>query len=91
MSTKSSIRSERDNETRTGFHLYEDIFEEGCVYLKLEGIPFEATYMPVSDEVPANPSVTLRFPMEWAKKLGLLKNDAEPTVCDTPTVRQSKE
>lgn len=35
MSTKSSIRYEHTDESGIGFHLYEEMFEEGNVYLEL--------------------------------------------------------
>lgn len=74
MSTKLSIRLEHDEKSRTGFHLYGEIFDEEHVYLDLEGAPFEAAYMPVFKKVPAIPRVPLRFSSVWAERLGLIKS-----------------
>jgi hypothetical protein len=43
MSTKSSIRYEHVDESSTGFHLYEEMFEEEYIYLELEGFDFESS------------------------------------------------
>src|ERR1700733_447802 len=43
MSTKSSIRYEHADESGTGFHLYEETFEEENIYLELEGFDFESS------------------------------------------------
>jgi hypothetical protein len=69
------IRKEYNEETRTGFEIYNELFDEEYVYLKSEGFPFEATCMPVSETFPAVPTVVLKFPREWAKKLGIIANE----------------
>ncbi len=42
MSTKRSLKFERDEATRQQVHLYQDVFDEEYVYLETEGFPFEA-------------------------------------------------
>ncbi|HEY6850434.1 MAG TPA: hypothetical protein VI320_30050 [Terracidiphilus sp.] len=73
MSTKSSIRYENADESGKGFHLYEELFEEENVYLELEGFDFEAS----STSLPSgktNQRLLIRFPIEWANKLGLTED-----------------
>ncbi len=41
MSTKSTLKYDRDQTSGQSFHLYEECFEEGEVYLELEGFLFE--------------------------------------------------
>jgi hypothetical protein len=43
MSTKSSIRHVRADESGREFHLYEEAFEEGNIYLELKGFDFESS------------------------------------------------
>jgi hypothetical protein len=43
MSTKGSIRYMQADESGIGFRLYEEMFEEGNVYLELEGFDFESS------------------------------------------------
>jgi len=71
MSTKSSLKYERDEATGQQVHLYQDVFDEGHVFLEIEGFPFEAA---TSVELSGNgqPRLTLRLPNAWAQKLGLL-------------------
>lgn len=73
MSTKGSIRYMQADESGMGFHLYEEIFEEENVYLELEGFDFESssTSLPNGKK---NQRLVVRFPIEWAKKLGLLED-----------------
>jgi hypothetical protein len=73
MSTKSSIRYEHTDESGTGFHLYEEMFEEENIYLELEGFDFEAS----STSLPngkRHQRLVVHFPVEWAKKLGLVES-----------------
>ena len=73
MSTKSSIRHVRADESGREFHLYEEAFEEGNIYLELEGFDFESS----STSLPNGKNyqrLVVRFPIEWAKKLGLLED-----------------
>jgi hypothetical protein len=75
MSTKSTLKYDRDQTTGQSFHLYEECFEDGHVYLELEGFPFEAASSAIlSEEGPSR--LVVRLPNAWAQKLGLLeKND----------------
>ncbi|MGH9604546.1 MAG: hypothetical protein ACRD3N_02485 [Terracidiphilus sp.] len=75
MSTKSSIRYEFDDASQVGFHLYEEAFDEGNVYLELDGFHFEASSLPDITYDKGNLRVVIRFPSEWAKRLKLI--DAE--------------
>jgi hypothetical protein len=44
MSTRCSIKHDRDEGTGQGFHLYEDMADErDCVMLDLEGFTFETS------------------------------------------------
>jgi hypothetical protein len=71
MSTKNSLKYERDEATGQRAHLYQDAFDEEHVYLELEGFPFEtASSAALSGQGPAR--LTVRLPHAWAHKLGLL-------------------
>ena len=71
MSTKGTLKHERDDETRQGFHLYNEVFDDENVYLALEGFPFEAVSS-VELSNTGGPRVVVRLPNAWAKKLGLV-------------------
>jgi hypothetical protein len=75
MSTKCTLKHGRDESTGQSFHLYEECFEDGNVYLELEGFPFEAASSAMLyDQAPTR--LVVRLPTAWAEKLGLLeKND----------------
>ena len=71
MSTRGSIKFEHDQATGQGFHLYEELFESGHVYLEITGVPFEvASSVDLSGTGPNQ--VVIRLPEAWARKLGLL-------------------
>jgi hypothetical protein len=73
MSTKTSLKYERDQATGQQVHLYEDVFDEENVYLEIEGFPFDAaSSVQLSGNGPAR--LTIRFPNAWARKLGLLES-----------------
>lgn len=72
MSTKSSLKHERDEDTGQQFHLYEELFDEDHVYLELTGFPFEAaSSVSLSGIGPGR--VAVQLPREWAVKLGLVE------------------
>ena len=75
MSTKRSIRLEMDDASRTGFHLYEDLFDEDNVYLELEGFHFEAGTLQDLTLEQGHPRIAIKLPTAWARKLKLI--DAE--------------
>ncbi len=78
MSTKVTLKYERDEAVGGSFHLYREVLEDEYVYLEFEGVPFEAassTYL--SDEGPT--SVSIRIPDSWARKLGLIKRSKPQT------------
>ena len=72
MSTKNSLRYEREEATGQQVHLYEDVFDEEHVCLELEGFPFEAvSSVALSGQGQAR--ITVRLPYAWVHKLGLLE------------------
>lgn len=72
MGTKSSLKHERDEATGQGVHLYREVSDDGHVYLEVDGFPFEAaSSVDLSGEGAMH--LTIRFPKEWARKLGLLQ------------------
>ena len=73
MSTKSSIRYEHTDESGTGFHLYEEAFDEENIYLELEGFGFEASSTSLHNGK-RHQRLVVHFPVEWAKKLGLVES-----------------
>jgi len=78
MSTKGTIRFERDEATGGWFHLYRECFDEDNqhVYLELGGVPFEtATSIDLSGDGPSR--VAVRIPEAWARKLGLVEGKPE--------------
>jgi hypothetical protein len=70
MSTKSSIAYEKDEATGQTFHLYEECFEEGKIYLELTGCSFTASSSPEGKA-----QVLVELPVAWARKLGLIGPD----------------
>ena len=72
MSTKASLKYERDDAAGQQFHLYREAFDEDeQVYLVLEGFPFEAaSSMDLSGQGVTR--VAIRLPDTWANKLGLI-------------------
>lgn len=80
MSTKGTITYENDEATGHGFHLYEDCFEDGNIYLELTGFPFEAASGLSIGLHGTNQHLMVKFPVEWAKKLGLVGPDFRSSV-----------
>jgi hypothetical protein len=74
MSTKSSLKYEDDQTTGQRFHLYEEVFDEGNIYLELTGFQFEASS---SAELSGNgvPRLVVKLPVAWAQKLGIVSPD----------------
>ena len=81
MSTKFSLKYERNEDSGMQIHLYREIFDDEHVYLEVEGFHFEAASSADLNGKGAT-RVALRFPNEWAQKLGLLK-PVEMTTKDT--------
>jgi hypothetical protein len=72
MSTKTSLKYERDAATGQGVHLHKEIFDEEYVYLEMNGFPFEAaSSIELTDKGPDR--IAVRIPNAWARKLGLLQ------------------
>jgi hypothetical protein len=76
MSTKGTLNHEYDQATGQGFHLYEEVFEPGHVYLEVTGVPFEVASSVELSGTGTN-RVVIRLPEAWARKLGLLQGDAQ--------------
>jgi uncharacterized protein involved in tellurium resistance len=75
MSTKRTICFEEDKATREEIHIYEDLFDEEHVFLEVYGFSFETeSSMNLSGRGPGR--VTICFPNEWARKLGLIDDDS---------------
>jgi hypothetical protein len=75
MSTRCTIKNDRDEATGQGFHLYDDLADErDCVMLDLEGFTFEAS---VSFAPSGRPEmrVLVRIPKRFARPLGLIADD----------------
>ena len=71
MSTRSTIKYERDENSGAGFHLFEDVLDdnpdnEATVYLELFHVPM------VNVLCCHGNCVEVEIPREWARKLGML-------------------
>jgi len=77
MSTRCTIKHERDESTGQEIHLYEDLLDDpGCVLLELEGFTFE-TSVSVAPSGRLGTRALLRIPKLWARKLGLIANNSK--------------
>ena len=69
MSTKTTIKYEHDADSRSGYHLYTEWYDEleenEVVHLELNGVAFDAN---------SGGTVSVAIPIAWAKKLGLIAN-----------------
>jgi hypothetical protein len=73
LSTRCSLKYERDEATGQGIHLYEDLQDNrDCVMLQVEGFTFE-TSVSVAPSGRLDTRVQLRIPKHWARKLGLIE------------------
>jgi hypothetical protein len=73
LSTRCSLKHERDEATGQEVHLYRDLLDEDhCVMLELEGFTFEAATW-VAPSGSHKTRVQLRIPDRWARKLGLVE------------------
>lgn len=66
MSTKSSLAHHDSENGQPSWHLYEEVFEAGVVYLELRGVSVE-----LSVREQGSADVSLRLPIETARQLGL--------------------
>jgi hypothetical protein len=66
MSTKATLAHQDAEGDNPAWHLYEEVFEAGVVYLELRGISVELV---TRDQDGAD--VVLRLPVETAQQLGL--------------------
>ena len=77
MSTRCTIKDDRDEGTGQGFHLYEDLADESdCVMLELEGFTFETSVAFTPSGRP-DMRVLVRVPKRFARSLGLLATDSK--------------
>ncbi len=75
MSTRSTRTYDIDKETRQGFHLYDEVFDDENVYLELEGFQFEA-FTSVALSGNGVSRLIVKLPLGWAEKLGLIPASA---------------
>lgn len=72
MSTRCTIRDTWDESTGQGFHLYEDLLDEGdCVMLEIEGMTFETAVRFAPSGRPEM-RVEVCIPRSMARRMGLL-------------------
>ena len=71
MSTKTTLRYERDEATGREFHLCRDWPDEDHVILELEGFAFESAAWVTAAGINKT-RIELRIPDCWAQKLGLI-------------------
>lgn len=69
MSTKATLAHHDSGDGTPSWHLYEELFEAGVVYLELRGVAVELTTCEAGGA-----NVVLRLPLETAKQLGLHTN-----------------
>ena len=80
MSTRCTIKYERDESTGQAIHLYEDLLDDpSCVLLDLEGFTFE-TSVSVAPSGRLGTRALLRILKPWARKQGMIANDSKPYV-----------
>ncbi|MGA4046707.1 hypothetical protein [Ralstonia solanacearum] len=66
MSTKATLANHPSEGDEPAWHLYEEVFEAGVVYLELSGVSAV-----LSTREQGGADVVLRLPLETAKQLGL--------------------
>jgi len=69
MSTKATLAHGDSEGGKPSWHLYEEVFESGVVYLQLEGVAVDFTTLGNLEHGPG--TVVLRLPIDTAKQLGL--------------------
>lgn len=82
MSTKATLAHHSSDEAdKPSWHLYQEVFEPGVVYLELEGVSVQ---LRVREQCGAD--VVVRLPIETARQLGLHTNvppNLWAIACDT--------
>lgn len=68
MSTKATLAHHRADDGQPSWHLYEEVFETGVVYLELRGVSLELSTRTQGADV------VVRLPLETAMQLGLHTN-----------------
>jgi hypothetical protein len=69
MSTKATLAHHESEGSEPSWHLYEEVFESGLVYLELCGVGVE-----LHTQKQGGADVVLRLPLDTAKQLGLHTN-----------------
>jgi hypothetical protein len=69
MSTKATLAHQNSEGGKPSWHLYEEVFEMGVVYLELEGVQVDVVM--IDSPWDKAGTVRLRLPVETAKQLGL--------------------
>ena len=78
MSTRCTIKHERNESTGQEIHLYEDLLDDrDCVLLEVEGFTFE-TAVSVTPSGRIVTRALIRIPKSWARKLGLIDRAEKP-------------
>lgn len=92
MSTRCSLKHERDEATGQGFHLYDDLADErDCVMLELEGLTFE-TSVSFAPSGRLETRILVRIPKRFARALGLIADstNAVKRVTARQTAKEEK-
>jgi hypothetical protein len=72
MSTKATLAHHfAEDEEAVSWHLYEEVFESGVVYLELEGVAVELRTRELRSRGQCRAGVVLRLPISTAIELGL--------------------
>lgn len=69
MSTKATLAQQDSEDGKPAWHLYDEMFEAGVVYLELEGVQVDVTM--IDSPWAKAGTVLLRLPVETAEQLGL--------------------
>jgi hypothetical protein len=69
MSTKATLAQHDSEDGKPSWHLYEEMFETGVVYLELEGV--QADVVMIDSPWAKAGTVLLRLPVATAQQLGL--------------------
>ena len=71
MSTKATLAHHRAEGDEPAWHLYEEVFESGVVYLELEGVAIELRTRELRSRDQGGADVVVRLPVSTAIQLGL--------------------
>jgi hypothetical protein len=77
MTTRLSLKKERNKATGEGFHLFREYNWPDSVTLELEGVPFESSAWIDPATGKTETSISIRIPDSWARKLGLIGDEPD--------------